>query len=419
MTLENGLKILVLPDPSTPAVTHMVWYQVGAADDPKEHPGLAHFLEHMMFRGSKNLSPGQFSRLISAEGGQENAFTTRDMTVFHQQVAADRLELVMRLEAERMAHLTLDPEEVDRERQVILEERRARVENHPASMLKEQMRGALFHGTSFAHPTLGSDHDIRSIRVEDLQRFYREHYQPNRAMLVVAGNVTPETVKTLAERHFGPLRASQEQKKPVSATLSEPPAEPLTLAIPHLKQALWMRDYLAPSQATENKEHAYPLLVLAHVLGGSEVSRLARSLIYEKKIVSEVSTSYNDLSRFPTSFSLVIAPAESIPASLPQLVEDELRRIAKDGVTTEELTLAKSTLTAQAVYGRDSTAAIATLYGTAAATHASTDYPDTLIAKLDAVGNDDIKAAAEMLLKQPQVTGHLIPEPLLSKEETP
>ncbi len=207
-TLKNGLQVLVIPDHRAPVVTQMIWYKVGAADEPPGSSGIAHFLEHLMFKGTDLIPTGQFSKIIARNGGEDNAFTNHDVTAYFQRVAKDRLPKVMEMEADRMANLRLSEEDVATERKVILEERRSRVDNDPGSILQEQMMAALYANHPYGIPIIGWEHEIRALDREDALSFYRRFYAPDNAILVIAGDVEPEEVRRLAEETFGKLAPS-------------------------------------------------------------------------------------------------------------------------------------------------------------------------------------------------------------------
>jgi zinc protease len=215
-TLGNGLEVVVLEDHRAPVVVHMVWYRVGAADEPPGKSGIAHFLEHLMFKSTETLESGEFSRVVAANGGTDNAFTSYDYTAYFQRVAADRLELMMEMEADRMVNLRLTPEEVDTERQVILEERNQRTENEPGALFSEQRNAAQYMNHPYGIPIIGWRHEMEGLTLEDAKAFYREHYAPNNAILIVAGDVEPEAVREMAERHYGVIpRTPTSRRAPV------------------------------------------------------------------------------------------------------------------------------------------------------------------------------------------------------------
>ena len=204
-TLANGMQVVVIENRRAPIVTQMVWYKVGSADEPRGDSGIAHYLEHLMFKATKNLKSGEFSKIVARNGGRDNAFTSYDYTAYHQTVAADRLELIMKIEADRMTNLIIDDDAIEAERQVVLEERRSRTDNRPASLLREQANAALYLTYPYRDPVIGWAHEIRAITADGLRAFYKKWYRPNNAILIIAGDVTMDTVRPLAEKYYGPI----------------------------------------------------------------------------------------------------------------------------------------------------------------------------------------------------------------------
>src|SRR5258708_36877644 len=261
-TLGNGLQVVVIPNHRVPAVTQMVWYKVGAADDPRGTSGIEHFLEHLMFKGTKAMAPGEFAAQIAATGGRDNAFTTEDCRAYYETVARDKLEMVMRMEADRMTGLVLDDSVVLPERDVILEERRMRIDNEPSALLGEQLTASLFLNTSYRIPTIGWEAEMRKLGTADALAFYGKWYAPNNAILIVAGDTSAAEVLPLAERHSAPLPA---RSIPARVRLAEPPhpaAIRLEMKSPRTAPPRWRRSYLAPSYGPGQTQHAYPLPVL-------------------------------------------------------------------------------------------------------------------------------------------------------------
>ena len=285
LTLANGLQVVVLPSRRAPIVTQLLIYKVGSADEVAGQTGLAHFLEHMMFKGTTATGPGDFSRLVARTGGRDNAFTDFDVTGYYQTVAADQLELVMRLEADRMANLRLSERELVPERQVVLEERRMRVENSPAALLGEAVRDQLFgHRKPYGMPTSGLPEDVKRLGVNELTAFYRKYYAPNNAVLIVAGDTNAAAAGKLAEKYYGPIarRPVEARKRPSEGSPGLP--QKVQRADVRVAEPRWSRDYLAPSYRTGETRHAYALTVLAHVFGGGETSRLWKVLVDERKL---------------------------------------------------------------------------------------------------------------------------------------
>ncbi len=292
--LANGLQVVVIPDHRAPVVTHMVWYRVGAADDPPGKSGIAHFLEHLMFKGTKSHPEGEFSARVEAVGGDDNAFTTEDYTAYHQTVAKDHLKLMMEFEADRMANLEIIDAALIPERQVILEERGMRIDNSPGARLGVAMDAALYENSHYRIPTIGWASEMATLDRGDALRFYDRYYTPNNAIVVVAGDVTEDEVKTLAQETYGKL--ARRADTPRRVRLREPPADAarlVTLSDPRVTQPSFRRFYLAPSEHTGKPGEAEALEVLADILGGGSTSRLYRQLVVEQGIAAGAGAGYD------------------------------------------------------------------------------------------------------------------------------
>ncbi len=411
-TLANGLQVVVIPNHRAPAVTQMVWYKTGAADDPRGKSGIAHFLEHLMFKGTRANPQGAFSALIAQNGGRDNAFTTEDYTVFHETVAKDRLDLVMRLEADRMSGLVLDDAAVLPERDVILEERRMRIDNEPSALLREQLTAGLFLNASYHNPTIGWEHEMRGLGTADALACYRDWYTPNNAILIVAGDVETAEVRALAERHFGPLAA---RPVPPRQRLDEPPHHAsirLEMKSARVAQPSWRRVYLAPSYRTGATQHAYALQVLAEILAGSAGSRLNQALVLDKGLALTVGAGYAPSAIGLADFGVYATPKPGVAvADLEAAVDAELHRILEHGVEPDEVARAVKRMQATAVYSQDSLSGPANIIGTALAIGRSLDdvaaWPD----KIGAVTPAEVQAAARaVLVERNSATGILLPE---------
>ena len=411
-TLGNGLQVIVLPNHRVPAVTQMVWYKTGAADDPRGKSGIAHFLEHLMFKGTR-VNPGAaFSALIARNGGRDNAFTTEDYTVFHETVATDRLDLAMRLEADRMTGLVLDDAAVLPERDVILEERRMRIDNDPSALLREQLIAGLYLNASYHNPTIGWEHEMRGLGTADALAFYRDWYAPNNATLIVAGDVETAEVRVLAERHFGPLAA---RSVPPRLRLEEPPhyaAIRLEMKSPRAAQPSWRRFYLAPSYRAGATQHVYALQILAEILAGSADSRLHKALVLDKKLALSVGAGYSPSALGLAEFGVYATPKPGVAiADIEAAVEAELHRLLEHGVEAEEVAQAARRMQASAIYSQDSLSGPANIVGTALAIGRSLDEVAAWPDKLGAVTPAEVAAAARaVLVERNSATGILLPE---------
>ena len=411
-TLGNGLQVIVLPNHRVPAVTQMVWYKTGAADDPRGKSGIAHFLEHLMFKGTHANPGAAFSALIAQNGGRDNAFTTEDYTVFHETVAKDRLDLAMRLEADRMTGLVLDDAAVLPERDVILEERRMRIDNDPSALLREQLIAGLYLNASYHNPTIGWEHEMRGLGTADALAFYRDWYAPNNAILIVAGDVETAEVRVLAQRHFGPLAA---RSVPPRLRLEEPPhyaAIRLEMKSPRAAQPSWRRFYLAPSYRAGATQHVYALQILAEILAGSADSRLHKALVLDKKLALSVGAGYSPSALGLAEFGVYATPKPGVAiADIEAAVEAELHRLLEHGVEAEEVAQAARRMQASAIYSQDSLSGPANIVGTALAIGRSLDEVAAWPDKLGAVTPAEVAAAARaVLVERNSATGILLPE---------
>jgi zinc protease len=411
-TLDNGLKVAVLPSHRVPAVTAIVWYKVGAADDPRGKSGIAHFLEHLMFKGTKDVPPGAFAAQIARSGGRNNAFTAEDYTAFYETVARDHLEPVLRLEADRMTGLVLDDRVVLPERDVILEERRMRIDNEPSALLAEQLNAALFLNASYHNPTIGWETEMRGLGTDDALTFYRRWYAPNNAILVIAGDITAAEAKPLVERYFGSVPQRQIPDRP---RLDEPPHHaPVRLEMKSTRaaQPSWRRYYLAPSHFYGEKQHVYPLELLAEIIGSGNSSRLYQSLVLKQRLALSAGADYSAGALGPTTFSIHATARSGVAiGDLEAAIDAELRRIIDDGVTDEEVQRAQTRMQSAAIYARDSLSGPANIVGAALALGRTiedvTEWPDR-IGKVTAA---QIQAAARaVLIGRNAATGTLLPE---------
>jgi zinc protease len=411
-TLANGLEVAVLPDHRAPIVVQMVWYKVGAADETPGKSGLAHFVEHLMFKGTKNMAPGEYAKTIAANGGEENAFTTHDYTGYYATIAADRLPLAMRLEADRMANLVVSDAVVLPEREVIIEERRSRIDNSPQALLDEQIDAALYLNEHYHIPTIGWEAEMHGLTTADATEFYHRWYAPNNAVLVVAGDVQLDQVKALAQKYFGPLPS---RPVPDRARLDEPPkvaAIRLSMTSPLAGTANWSRAYLAPSYRLGNTEEAYPLQVLAEILGGSATSRLYRDLVLDKGLALGAGADYDAEMLGLSSFTFYAMPKKDKADPVEAEIDRQIDAVIRDGVTQTELDNAKKRLAARRVYSQDSLQGPARMVGEALAIGRSLDdvkaWPQRIAAVTVAQVND---AARSVLVGRAAVTGLLLPEP--------
>ncbi len=412
--LDNGMDVVVIEDHRAPVVVHMVWYRIGSADESPGRSGIAHFLEHLMFQGTKTVAPGDLSKIVAAQGGSDNAFTSTDYTGYFQRVAADRLELMMTLEADRMRNLNLTEEDVTTERQVILEERNERTDSDPGSLLSEQMSAAQYMNHPYGTPIIGWRHEIEGLSRQDALDFYQANYAPNNAILVVAGDVTPEQVLTLAKTYYGPVPPSDLIKPRLRPT--EPPQlaeRRMVLADARVAQPYVIRTYLAPERNPGDQKEAAALRLLAELLGGNPTtSVLARALQFDTQTAVYTAAFYDGLSLDPNTFGLVVVPkpGDSLQAT-EEALDGVLAKFMADGVNPEDFARIKAQVRASEIYGRDNVQGLARQYGAALALGMSVqdvqDWPQVLQA---VTAEEVMAAAAKVLNRNNAVTGWLTTE---------
>ena len=410
--LQNGMQVLVVPDHRAPVVTHMLWYRVGAMDDPPGLSGLAHFFEHMMFRGTPTVPGDQFAQTVARNGGINNAFTTHDYTVFYEQIARDRLKVVMSLDADRMANLDLSDANVRTERDVVLEERRLRIENDPQALMREQLDAALHLSHPYGRPVIGWSEEIRHIGRTEAEDFYQHHYAPNNAILVVAGDVTPQEVREDAEAEYGKVPARQTALR---AEFAQPPRlgeTRMTIAREDAKVPLFLRVYRVASYTEAKPGEAEALETLAQLLGGDATSALYRELVVKRKLASDAGASYGGYVRDAGEFEVYAVPRQGVSLeALERNVDDVMRTFAVAHPKTADLERAKTQLVADAIYRRDSQYSMAVAYGQALAIGLTaddvTEWPD----RIRAVSADAVqRVAANDLVKREATSGYLVPQ---------
>jgi zinc protease len=398
-TLPNGLRLIVKEDHRAPTVVHQVWYRAGSMDEAPGTTGVAHVLEHMMFKGTRRFGLGEFSRLVAEAGGRDNAFTSTDFTVYHEQVHRDRLPLAMQLEADRMANLVIRPEEFAREIKVVMEERRRSYEDRPRSLLIESLLATAFAAHPYKWPTIGWMQDLENMGWRDARAWYKQWYAPNNAIIVVVGDVEPEKVLDWARRYYGALAS---KAIPARKTLGEPPQRGLKRVMVKAPAELpYVRlGYKAPVLRDIAKDwEPFAISLLAELLGGSDAARLHQVLVRERRIATSVGADYEMVSRGPGMVFVEAAAAQGRSGSdLEAGVREVIAGIAAAGVTAEELNRAKVQLLAQLVYKRDSFFAQALELGELESTGLSYRYADRVPERLKAVTAEQIQAAAARYL---------------------
>ena len=416
--LANGMRVLVKSDHRAPVVVSMVWYKVGSMDEVTGVTGVAHVLEHMMFKGTKAVPAGEYSRTIAEAGGRDNAFTSRDATAYHQTLHKSQLALALKLEADRMSNLVLSADEFSKEIRVVMEERRWRTDDRPRALVFEQLAAAAFKAHPYRHPVIGWMNDLENMRVEDARAFYERWYAPNNATLVVVGDVTPGEVVKLAEQYFGRI---PRKALPARKTLAEPPQlgpQQLTVRAPAELPYVLMA-YRAPALRDPDKEwEPYALEMLANVLDGNEAARLNRNLVRTARIASSADASYDSIGRGPGMFYLSATPT---PGKTMQEVEQALRaeiaKIVAEGVTEEELQRVKAQAIAGHVYERDSMSYQARQMGSLEIAGLPQRMVDLFIEKLKAVTGEQVQAVAKKYFVDDALTvAYLDPQPVGAKK---
>jgi zinc protease len=412
-TLDNGLQVVIITNRRAPVVTQMLFYKVGGADENPGKSGLAHFLEHLMFRGTKTYGPGQFSAIVARLGGNENAFTTADFTAYHQSVAIEALPRVMELEADRMENLVLDKKTVDTEREVILEERRQRIDNNPHAQLGEMLNAVLYLNHPYRIPVIGWEHEMEGLTAEDAQDFYRHWYAPNNAILVLSGDISAAEARPLVEKYYGPIaRRDVPQRHRPSEPQQFAPRR-VTLESDAVQQPSWIRIYQAPNYAGPKKDQAYALDVLAEILSGDTTGRLYRHLVVEQKLAAGVWSDFDGNRVDLGSFTFAATPnpggkLETIEAAIDKEIADLLDK----GVTDEEVARAKASLIDGAIKARDSLMGPANTLGQALAVGLAIDDVENWPDRIAAVTKDQIEAAAKAVFDiNRSATGLLVPAP--------
>jgi zinc protease len=409
-TLDNGLHAVVIEDHRAPVVVHMLWYRVGAADEPPGRSGIAHFLEHLMFKATETLESGEFSDTVEANGGSDNAFTSWDYTGYYQRVASDRLGLMMQMEADRMRNLLLTDDDISTERSVILEERAQRTDSSAGALFNEQLRASLYLAHPYRIPIGGWRHEIEALDREDVFSFYHDYYSPDNAILIVAGDVTPEEVRALAEEHYGPLEPSgiEPRQRP-----SDPPQiadRRVYYEDPRVSDPYVVRSYIAPERDAGDQRMAAALTLLSNVLAGSGATAvLPRVLQVEEARSLYASASYSGTNLDDTAFSIFNVPVPGV--SLEEAEADLDRVIAQfleDGIDPEQFARIQFQWEAEMIYAQDDVGDLARMYGVGLTSGLTVqdiqDWPDIIAS----ITPEEVMDAARMIFTETtSVTGYL------------
>lgn len=398
--LENGMQVVVIEDHRAPVAVHMVWYPAGAADEPPGASGVAHFLEHLMFKATETSPSGAFSTYVAAIGGSDNAFTSSDYTAYFQRVAAEHLPRMMEMEADRMQNLALTPEDIATERQVILEERSQRTDNNAGALAREQAMAALYLNHRYGVPIIGWRHEMETLDLADARAWYERHYAPDEAILIVAGDVEPDAVRALAEEYYGAIPSSG--APPARLRAEEPPQlaeRRLVYADPRVGQPYVARSYLAPERDAGDQREAAALVYLAQLMGGSSfTSLMARALTFDEEIAVFSGASYDALSLDDTTFTLTVAPLEGVTlAEAEAAMDGVIAALLAEGIDPEQFARIKTQLSAAEIYGRDDVQGLAQLYGAALTSGLTVEDVRDWPGILQSVTAEEVMAAAERL----------------------
>lgn len=411
-TLENGLEVVVIPDRRAPVVTHMVWYKVGSADEQRGKTGIAHFLEHLMFKGTATHAAGEFSRAVAAIGGNENAFTSNDYTAYFQQVSPEALPQMMAFEADRMRGLVLTDEVVAPERDVVIEERRQRVDGNPGAILSEELQATLYQNHPYGVPIIGWMHELEKLSREDAIEFYHRYYAPNNAVLVVAGDVEAEEVRALAATTYGlvprgpDLPPRTRPQEPVQDT-----RRTVTLNDPRVSLPSVQISVVAPSYTTGTNGEAEALDLLSEILGGGIRSRLYQELVVKSGVAASAGAFYRGTALDDSMFGFYASPRtpDGLPAVEAALAE-QVRLIREEGVSEEELDRAKNRFTRSLIFARDNQAGMARIYGSTLTTGGKVGDVEAWPDRVRAVTAEQVRDAARRYLRfERSVTGYLLP----------
>lgn len=408
-TLDNGLKVEVVEYHRAPVVTHMIWLKTGASEDPMGYSGVAHYLEHMMFKGTMTVPDGQYTKRIERMGGEHNAFTGADFTAYYVTIAKEHVPDVMKLEADRMQNLR--PTGFDSEREVIIEERRMRIDNQPEAMLAEKMAARLFADHPYGIPIIGWKEEMAKLTEDDVMEYYRTHYHPGSAVLVLVGDITAKEARPLAEKYYGDWRPASVPGRARQAYAFLRAAERVSLSHPEVRDPVWARDYPAPGLVWGEKKQAFPLMLLSDLLGGGRTGYLYKRLVVERKLAVAADASYSPYALGPATFGVSLVPAKGISLKrLEQAYGEELQAFLKQDIVPHDLERVKNSLKAAAIYLRDGLQSQAFTLGQLLMLGYGADFTESWTKNIDAVEAKDIKEVAQTVLQEERsVTGVLLP----------
>ncbi len=402
----NGLKLIIQEDHRAPTVAHMVWYRAGSMDEFNGRTGLAHVLEHMMFKGTKTVKTGEFSRLVAGLGGRENAFTSRDYTAYFQQVEKSKLNEVIKLEADRMSNLNFDDAEFLKEIQVVMEERRLRTEDNPGSLLNEALMATAFMSSPYRHPVVGWMNDLQNMKADDARAWYRSWYAPNNATVVISGDVDPEQTRQAVEKYYGVIAAHElpprkpqlePAQKGIKQVLVKAPADSAQFVM------AWKVPGLQPGHLDDYEPYALELL--SAVLDGYDNARLNRIIVKQERVVDDVNVSYDMISRGPALFEIGTSLAKGKTVAQAQAsIRNVLRAIFQSGVLNSELARIKVRLLSSQIYKRDSIFGQAMEIGSTEMAGFSWRDIDSILEKMQTITPEQVQAVAKKYLLDENLT---------------
>ena len=408
--LENGLEIVILENNRVPAVAHSIWYKVGSADEPNGKSGIAHFLEHLMFKGTNKLKPGEFSQIVSINGGKENAFTSKNYTGYFQLIHKSKLDLMMSLEADRMKNIKLIEKEFENEKKVVLEERYSRVDNNPSALLSEQMNAALYMNHPYRKPIIGWEHEIKNLDLDDTMKFYQKFYAPNNAIIVICGDVNLNDVVKIAKKYFGSIKPSQIEKRVWAEEPTQHAPRKITLNSKNTAIPVFKRHYLVPTY-TKSKKESLTLEVFAEIFGNPSTGILFDEFVKNKKIARSASAYYFPDGFGHTSFTISIIPKKNVNLEEIEIHLDEyINKIKKKIFNKEELQKVKKRLVNDAIFAQDSLYMGMRIFGSSLTTGYSLKEITNWPKNISLISIDDLQSFVPNIFnKKNSVTGYLLP----------
>ncbi len=409
--LKNGMQCVVIPNNKVPAISHIIFYKTGAIDEKAGKSGLAHFLEHLMFKSTKNHKTGEFSSLITQTGGENNAFTTNDYTGYYENIPKSELENIIKLEADRMQNLNFNEDEFNKEREVIIEEKRMRLDNNPEAILEKKMEVLLYKGHPYEKPTIGKLKDLRALSINDTKKWYDTYYKPNNAILIVSGDISAKELKPLAEKYYGSIKSGNIPTRINFKIPSLKDAQTVSYSSPLVGNDKLIRRYLAPSQNKKlSCSDCYALIVLSELLGSSQTSLLYDSLVRKQKLAVNIETSYYDLFLGPSSFAIEAVLADGINfKTFESALNAELNKFINNPIDEQDLARVKNTLTANLIYDHENLQSLAYIYGQAMIIGVGRKYVETWEDKIKNVTKEQVQNVAKNILQDKNnVTGYLI-----------